>query len=214
MEDVIPTAEATPETPVETPKPAPASTTGSPAPKAKAKSKKVAKVVKRGRPAGSKNTPVVKAKRTRKASNTADQSVSQLEKELARKQKALAKAIAARRSSVERELAKVDAELASLGDVPAKPKAKKAGRPAKVAKAAPKGKAKKAGSKRSSMTMADACAKVLKRRKNGASTKEIAETVAKVGYESKSKNLAPMVAQALSDQKRFKRVSRGVYAIA
>ena len=196
MEDVIPTAEATPETPVETPKPAPASTTGSPAPKAKAKSKKVAKVVKRGRPAGSKNTPVVKAKRTRKASNTADQSVSQLEKELARKQKALAKAIAARRSSVERELAKVDAELASLGDVPAKPKAKKA------------------GSKRSSMTMADACAKVLKRRKNGASTKDIAEAVTKVGYESKSKNLAPMVAQAMSDKKRFSRVSRGIYALA
>ena len=44
-------------------------------------------------------------------------------------------------------------------------------------------------------------------------TKALVEAVQKAGYVSKSKDMYPMVAAALRDTARFRRVERGVYAV-
>ena len=63
-------------------------------------------------------------------------------------------------------------------------------------------------------TLADYIAKALGKSKQGVRAKDIAQAVKKSQYPSKSKNLGQMVAVALSQDKRFERVSRGVYKLA
>ena len=61
--------------------------------------------------------------------------------------------------------------------------------------------------------MPDFITKVLKRKRNGMSVKDIAAAVGKSGYKSSSKNLYPMISQALRDRRRFTKVARGTYAV-
>jgi hypothetical protein len=126
-------------------------------------------------------------------------SVEDLKKEIRRRHGILAKLMAAR-DALDRRIA----ELEGLGL--AKPKAvarKKAGRKKATRRAV---KPARAGSLSSTL------AQVLKA-KGKCAVAEAAEAALAAGYKSKSKDFANIVSMALSKDKRFRRVRRGVYAL-
>jgi hypothetical protein len=126
-------------------------------------------------------------------------SVEELKKEIVRRQRALPKLIAARDALNCRI-----AELEGLGAVKPiavarrKPGRRKAGR--RVVKPA------RAGSLSSALVESLGA-------KGKLTVAEAAEAVVAAGYKSKSKDFQNIVSMALSKDKRFRRVRRGVYAL-
>ena len=154
-----------------------------------------------GRPKGSKNKAAKRGPRKTARRGRSDVTVEQLQRELTRKQARLERIKARQRESLVKQLAAIDAELAAVGDAQAGGRRRSAG-----------GRKTAGGRRKSGATLTDAIAKVLARRSKGMSVKDVAAAVVQAGYKSSSKNLYPMVSQALRD-KRFKKVARGVYAM-
>ena len=126
-------------------------------------------------------------------------SVEDLKKEIARRQRKLPTLIAAR-DALNRQIA----ELEGLGSVkPVAIRRRKAGRRKAARKAM---KPARAGSL--SSTLAEAL-----KAKGKLTIPEAAEAVLAAGYKSKSKDFGNLVSMTLSKDKRFRRVSRGVYAL-
>ena len=177
------------------------------------KAAKAPKIVKRGRgrPKGSKNQ-TKRVGRPKGSKRVANVNLTDLEQELSQKQAALAEAQNKRIAEVMDQLKAVDAALVAVGVVTSKRRGRKPGK--KVAKVAKVAKAKKSarGRRAPGSTLPDFITKVLKRRTNGMPVSELEDAVKKAGYQTTSTNLKPMIAAALRDGTRFKRVSRGVYA--
>ena len=143
--------------------------------------------------------------------------IAELRRQLAAQEGRLGK-LQARRQGLSRQLERVDREIASLGgDVgAAKPRAarkvaKKAvtrGRK-KVAKEAERA-VGRAVAKPLSMFLAEALGKA----REGQRAKDLAAAVLKAGYVTKDKNFKQTVASLLGTDKRFTRVSRGIYKLA
>ncbi len=126
-------------------------------------------------------------------------SVEDLKKEIHRRRGILGKLIAAR-DALDRRIAELEGlGIAKPAAAPRrKPGRRKAGRRAV--------KPPRAGSLNSKLS------EVLKA-KGKCTVTEAAEAVLKAGYKSKSKDFANIVSMALSKDKRFRRVRRGVYAL-
>ena len=126
-------------------------------------------------------------------------SVEDLKKEILRRHGILAKLIAAR-DALDRRIAELDGLGLAKPAAAArrKPGRKKAGRKAM--------KPARAGS------LSSRLAEVLKA-KGKCTVAEAAEAALAAGYKSKSKDFANIVSMALSKDKRFRRVRRGVYAL-
>ncbi|HDY65337.1 MAG TPA: hypothetical protein ENH84_03770 [Phycisphaerae bacterium] len=126
--------------------------------------------------------------------------IAELRRELATKERKL-KTLTTRRSKLTVQLSAIDRLIAKLGgeDIPGKK-----GR----AKPTPK-RRKRARNKQS---LADVLTSVLKS-KRGVRVAEASKLALSAGYKSASKQFANIVSQALSTDKRFKKVSRGVYAL-
>lgn len=123
-----------------------------------------------------------------KAADVAGMSVAELQAELRRRQRGVAK-LERRREKLMAELAQINNEISDLGG--------------STGGFTPGGRA------RNSMTLPDALAKVL----SGVtmSVTEAAEAVKAAGYQSNAENFRTMVNQALLKDSRFKKVSRGRY---
>jgi DNA-binding transcriptional regulator YiaG len=74
--------------------------------------------------------------------------------------------------------------------------------------------AKRAGRQTAEKPLADYIQKVLAKKKNGMTVKDIAEAVQKLGYKTTSKNFANIITIFASKDKRFERVRRGTYKLA
>jgi len=122
-----------------------------------------------------------------------------LKKELQQRLEALPKLIA-QRDELNRRIAELEAPgAAEKAPEPASaPAPRKRGRPAKPAK--------------SGVSLADALAEIIKA-KDSVSVAEAAEAVLASGFKSKAEHFRTMVSMALSNDKRFERVARGVYRV-
>ena len=130
--------------------------------------------------------------------------IAELRAALAAKEKHVSK-LQAERQKVMKQLATLDGEIAALGGraVKRKPKAAKKARRKTVAKR------RRA---RSQPSLADVLAKVLAG-KGGVKVAQARKLALAAGYKSTSSNFGNIVSQALTTDKRFKKVSRGVYAL-
>ena len=126
--------------------------------------------------------------------------IAELRRELAAKEGKL-KTLTARRSKLTVQMSAVDREIAKLGGE---------GVPGKKGRAKPVSKRRKRAKNKQSL--ADVLASVLKG-KRGVRVSEAAKLAFAAGYKSASKQFANIVSQALSTDKRFRKVSRGVYAL-
>ena len=126
--------------------------------------------------------------------------IAELRRELAAKEGKL-KTLTVRRSRLAVQLSAADREIAKLGGE---------GISAKKGKAKPAPKRRKRAKNKQSL--ADALASALKGKK-GAKVAEAAKLALAAGYKSASKQFANIVSQTLSTDKRFRKVSRGVYAL-
>ncbi len=126
--------------------------------------------------------------------------IVELRRELASKEGKL-KTLTDRRSKLAVQLAAADREIAKLGGE---------GAPGKKGGAKPATKRRKKAKNKQSL--ADVLASVLKG-KMGIRVAEAAKLALTAGYKSASNQFANIVSQALSADKRFKKVSRGVYAL-
>ena len=119
-----------------------------------------------------------------------------------------------RRDVLVAQRAVIDEELALIdglgGSVPAKRTSPSAGK-AKRGRPPKKDPARRGRPPRKG-TLADVIAAVLDGYEM--TIAEIVKSVKKRGYKSKSKNFSQVVAMRLSQDKRFKRVARGVYTLA
>jgi len=138
------------------------------------------------------------------------QSISQLRRELRAKKKQLA-TLRASRAKVSRRLAAIDKKIGNLvgkGRVVKRGKAKRrkkvAGRKRKAV-----GKRKRATGKPLVQYMLDILGKAPKPMR----VKLLAQAVTEAGYKSHSKDFYGIVAKTLLQDKRFKRVKRGVYKV-
>jgi len=142
--------------------------------------------------------------------------ISELRRQLAAKERKLATVLNRREKLVAR-LQAIDEEILAMGgEVPTakrkkRRKARKATKAAKTTKAT-KGKArrKRAGRK----PVGDYIAKVLAGAADGLRIKDIAPAVIKAGYKTRSKDFYGIIATAVRSDKRFKKIRRGVYALA
>lgn len=138
--------------------------------------------------------------------------IAQLRAELAAKEKQVSK-LRAERKKITKQLAALDGKIAALGGGPAKRKPKRKKRASKKVskKAAKKTVAsKKPGRKKRSL--ADVLAKVLLGKGN-VKVADAAKLASAAGYKSASSQFGNIVSQALSTDKRFKKLSRGVYTL-
>lgn len=135
--------------------------------------------------------------------------IAELRRELKAKQTQLAR-LRSSRVKLARRLDRIDRQIAVLlGD-----ERRLRGRRRKKAV---RRKAKKAQRRRRRATgkpLVDYIAKALAGSAKGLRVKDIQQAVAKAGYRSTSKNFYSIVAAALRDESKFKRVSRGVYKAA
>jgi len=134
--------------------------------------------------------------------------IKELRRQLAAQEGKLTK-ILSRRALLLAKLQAIDGEIAALGgEIPAA----KRGKPRKAAGKAtkPKGTRRRASGK----PLADYIVKVLTGAEAGLRVKDIAPAVIKGGYKTKSKGFYGLVAAAVRDDSRFKRLRRGVYALA
>ncbi len=125
---------------------------------------------------------------------------TELQRELERRSRSATKLLA-KRDRLAAELAELDNELRALGQtVPSA----RGGAPSTRLPGAPRTRA------RNDMPLADAIAAAMEVRAE-VTPKEAAELVMSNGYQTTSKNFGMMVSNALAKDKRFKRVSRGLY---
>lgn len=145
--------------------------------------KRAKKTAKRGRrSAASADAP-------RSGSSLENLSVTELQMELARRRRGVAR-LERRRDRLTAELAEINAQIAELG-----------------------GSSGGGGGRgRNSMTLPDALYQVLQGRTM--SVTEAADAVRSAGYSSSAANFRTMVNQALLKDKRFKKVARGQYTAA
>jgi len=130
--------------------------------------------------------------------------IAELRAEIAAKEKHVFK-LRAQRQKVAKRLAALDRDLAALGGraVKRKPKAAR--------KATRKTVARKRRA-RSQPSLADVLAKVLAG-KDGVKVADAGKLALAAGYKSTSSQFGNIVSQALAADKRFRKVSRGVYAL-
>ncbi len=148
--------------------------------------KRAKKTAKRGRrSAASADAP-------RSGSSLENLSVTELQMELARRRRGVAR-LERRRDRLTAELAEINAQIAELGGSSG-------------------GGGGRGGRGRNSMTLPDALYQVLQGRTM--SVTEAADAVRSAGYSSSAANFRTMVNQALLKDKRFKKVARGQYTAA
>lgn len=116
-----------------------------------------------------------------------------------------------RRGEALATLAEIDRAIADLGET-AGPRPSQPGRRKPASKKAGRKKKAGGGARRGGTSLADAIAGVLS---DGGATSvpDLLAAVRKAGYRSSSPNFRSMVQQRLLKDGRFKRVSRGVYAL-
>jgi len=146
--------------------------------------------------------------------------ITELKKELKIKQRRLSKLRLQRRKlaaglvAIDKHIDSLAGETANRGRKPKRARRKKARKVARRKKVAGKTRKAKRPRKRATGTpLMTYLVKVLGQTKKGLRIKDIASAVAKAGYKSRSKDFYAIVATALRD-KKFKRVSRGVYTLA
>jgi hypothetical protein len=125
--------------------------------------------------------------------------VEELKKEIARRQRGLAKLVA-KRDALNCQIA----ELESLGIV-AKPAVKRGRKPGRK-RGRKAGRAPRAGSLINLLVQALGA-------KGKLTVAEAADAVMATGYKSKSKSFKLIVNQALAKNRRFKRVGKGIYTL-
>jgi hypothetical protein len=146
-------------------------------------------------------------------------SIRELRRALAAQEKRVTKLVVQRKQLAAR-LRDLDAQIVGLGgEVPAAPKkpGRKPGK--KVAKPVRRGRkpAAKRAKRRKRATgrpLAEYIIDVLKKAGGGMRVKDVMAAVRKAGYASMSKDFYGIVAATLRDSKQFKKLSRGVYALA
>ncbi|MBS3733401.1 MAG: hypothetical protein KGY99_00545 [Phycisphaerae bacterium] len=135
----------------------------------------------------------------------ANRTIQDVEKELRQKQRRL-KQLQRKRSQLARDLEGVDKQIAQLqGTATAGRTGKKTTK--RTAKRGPKRRRPK-----NTKPLQDYIEDVLAKTPKGMRVRDIMEAVKKAGYKTNSKNFYNLVAGALND-KRFRKVSRGVYAL-
>jgi hypothetical protein len=141
-------------------------------------------------------------------------STAALRRELDRRQR-VASRIAAQRDRLTRKLSSLEAELADLGGVPQarrgrKPGTKPGRRPGRKPGRKPTGRSGTRTRPKNELTLTDSIAAAMDK---GAvvSPAEAAALVKSNGYKTTSKTFNISVSQALTKDKRFKRVGRGQY---
>jgi len=131
-------------------------------------------------------------------------STSELRRELERREKNASK-LQAKRDKLLQELNALDAELASLGGARGRSRGRSS-----TGRAGPRASATGRRRARNEMSLPDAIAHAMEVRAV-VSPQEAAELVKKNGFKTTSKNFNMMVSNALSKDKRFRRVARGQY---
>ncbi len=126
--------------------------------------------------------------------------IAELRQQLVAKEKQL-KALTARRKKITTQLSAVDREIALLG-----------GNAAPAKKAKKKTMRKRRKRTRNKENLAGVLEAVLKGKK-GVKVSEAVRLVRATGYKSTAKLFGNIVSQALTSNKRFKKISRGVYAL-
>ena len=131
--------------------------------------------------------------------------IAELRAELAAKEKQVSK-LRAQRQKVMRQLATLDGEIAALGGkaVKRKPKSKKKATKKTVTRKRPA---------KTKHSLADVLAQVLAA-KGDVKVADAAKLARAAGYKSMSSQFGHVVSQALGADKRFKKISRGVYALS
>ena len=138
--------------------------------------------------------------------------IKELQAQLAAKERQLKKLQAARKKLTER-LAEIDAEIAAIGGpTTGKPRAVKVRRKRRAAGKAPRRKVKRSRAK--GRPLGEYLVDVLKNAPDGMRIKDLVTAVLESGYKTRSKDFYGIVASALRDDKRFKNIRRGVYALA
>ena len=131
--------------------------------------------------------------------------IAELERELAHRQKMLAK-VHAKREKVAAKLSAIDRQVVALGGEPLLPTGKRSGL-AKTGKIGPKQVAR-----RGDDSLVAHVRKVLAKAKGGMKVADIAAAVKAGGYKSDAQNFPNLVAVALRG-KEFRRPARGVYEL-
>ena len=126
--------------------------------------------------------------------------IAELRRELAAREGKL-KTLTAKRGRLTAQLSAIDREIAKLGGE---------GVPDKKGRTKPAPKRRKRAKNKQSLT--DVLASVLKG-KMGVKVAEVARLALSAGYKSASKQFGNIVSQALTADKRFRKISRGVYAL-
>ena len=126
--------------------------------------------------------------------------IAELRQQLALKERQL-KALTARRTKIAAQLSAVDREIAQLG-----------GKAAPVKKTKKKIVRKRRKRARNKQNLVDVLEAVLKGKK-GVKVSDVVKLVRAAGYKSTAKQFGNIVSQTLTSNKRFKKVSRGVYAL-
>lgn len=146
--------------------------------------------------------------------------ITELKKELKIKQRRLSKLrlqrskLAAGLVAIDKHIDSLAGETAKRGRKPKRTRRKKTRKVARRKKVAGKTRKAKRPRKRATGTpLMTYLVKALGQAKKGLRIKEIVSAVTKTGYKSRSKDFYAIVATALRD-KKFKRVSRGVYTLA
>jgi len=137
-----------------------------------------------------------------------DPTINELRRQLATKERQLARAVS-RREKALATLEAIDEEIRALG---AKiPVAKRRKRRKAAGRAKPV--ARRKGGRRGK-PLAEYVVRVLKGAEDGLRVKEIEAAVKKAGYKTRSKDFYGIVAAAVREDDRFKKLRRGVYALA
>ena len=140
--------------------------------------------------------------------------IVELRRRLAASEKQLKKLLADRGKLAAR-LAGLDAVILALGgEVPAPTRAKRRKKAPKVAAKGAAKVGKKTRKRAGAKPLGDYIAVVLKKQPGGMRINAIAPAAIKAGYVTKSKDFYGIVAAALREDARFKKVSRGVYVLA
>jgi hypothetical protein len=131
--------------------------------------------------------------------------ITELQQELARREKMLAK-VYAKREKVAAKVAAIDRQVVALGGEPLLPTGKRGGL-ARAGKLGPK-----RAARRGDDSLVAHVRKVLAKAKGGMKVADIAAAVKAGGYKSDAQNFPNLVAVALRG-KEFRRPARGVYEL-
>ena len=141
--------------------------------------------------------------------------INELQRELEMKRRRLEK-LQSRRDSLTGKLEKVDSDIARLvgGGKPGRPPKKQAARRGRPPKAAKIAKPRPTRTRASGKPLNEYMREILAKAPKGMRVKELAAAVESAGYRSASKDFYGIVAKTLLEDRRFKRLSRGVYTLA